>query len=77
MRVLAVGVDTVLARHIPDGRVVTLRLGRHSEIVGVDGTARQSLVEGDIVDVKAKPDSQTGTLKAKRITLVDVPAGRP
>jgi hypothetical protein len=55
---------------------MTVRLGRHTDFAGAVGATVQSLVEGDIVEVKGKRDQPTGTLTAKRITLLDVPAGR-
>jgi diacylglycerol kinase family enzyme len=73
MRVLAVGVDSLLVEDLQHGRRLTVHLRRHTKFPGGDGT----VVEGDIVAVEGKHDPDTGTIKAKRITLLDVPAGRP
>lgn len=78
MRVLAVGVDTVLAQALPDGRTTTLHLGSHTHINGSmhdgDGSSVDALSVGDIIEVAGKRDAQAGTIAARRITLVDVPA---
>ncbi|HEX6819570.1 MAG TPA: diacylglycerol kinase family protein [Ktedonobacterales bacterium] len=76
MRVIAVGVDSVIAQHMPDGRTVTLTLNKKTRIEDGHGDALQALGEGDIVQVKGKQDERTGTFKAKRITLLAEPAGR-
>lgn len=73
---IAVGVDSVIAQHMPDGRTVTLTLNKKTRIEDGHGDALQALGEGDIVQVKGKQDERTGTFKAKRITLLAEPAGR-
>lgn len=77
MRVLAVGVDSVIAQKLPSGRTVTVELGPHTRTAGGDGTAMHGLAEGDIIGVEGKKDRDTGTIAAKRITLLEVPAEQP
>jgi YegS/Rv2252/BmrU family lipid kinase len=74
MRVLAVGVDTVVAQKLKSGRVVTLEIGRHTRVEHRHGelAGLGRLAEGDIVRVKGKKTAD-GTIAAEQVALVERP----
>jgi YegS/Rv2252/BmrU family lipid kinase len=74
MRVLGVGVDSILAEKLRSGRRVTLHIGPQTRVEGDSGThaALDGLAEGDIVEVEGKKE-KSGTIAATRITRLADP----
>lgn len=75
MRVLAVGVDTVVGQKLKSRRVVTVRIGQHTRVADSNGrpAGLGRVVEGGIVQVKGKKEPD-GTIAAEHIALVEQPA---
>lgn len=81
MRVLTVGVDSLTAARLTDGRVVTVQIQPDTILKNAtDGKKPlwgmlSSLSEGDIVRVKGQKDRAHGIIVARRVRLLSSPAG--
>ena len=76
MRVLTVGVDSLTAARLKDGRVVTIQIQPDTTLKnGANGKQPlwgmlASLAEGDIVRVKGQKDREHGVIVARRVRLL-------
>ena len=81
LTVTAVGMDSFTAVRAYDGRAVTVSVDPNTHIVDAEGTSLAprdvlpTLAVGQLLRVKSDKDAQSGTLLARRITLL--PAASP
>jgi hypothetical protein len=78
MRIISVGIDSLTAAYVKNGRVVRVEIRAETVLAGVGDEEDQSLwgalarlTEGDLVEIEGTKDSKNQVLLAQKVALAE------